>query len=82
MNSKMLSNVGAFLCSLPNDTKAASLGSAVIKAEMSIKLGVFPVGMRRVQNGLCSRMVSEDSHFLAIEITMEMTHGPHDSECF
>ena len=50
--------------------------------ELCPPLGVFPGGMRRVQNGLYSRMVSENSHFLAIEIATEMTHGPHDSERF
>ena len=44
--------------------------------------GVFPGGMWRVQNGLYSRMVSEDSHFLAIKIATKITHGPHDSKRF
>ena len=34
----MPSSLGSSFCSLPNDTKAASLGSAVIKAELSMEL--------------------------------------------
>ena len=44
--------------------------------------GMLTGGMSSIQDGLYSGMVGKNSHFIAIQTAREMTHGPHNGECF
>ena len=70
----MLRNLGSFLCSLPNDTKAASLGSADIKAEMSIKLdGMDPIAATPTFDEASSTSSSSSGEKVRATISLEET---------